>query len=110
MKLEIDINEEQMIHDIMESYPDYSAGNCLSCEHWDYKNNKFTFRDLEEDKVYEVDMEKLKKGLKIFFDLLVKGKFKTGMDISCMLDVGNWDGYITDALVQCAIFGDVIYG
>ena len=93
----------------MQNYPEYSF--CLKCAKWDYKNVQFVFVDEEEDKIYKVDRPMLKNGLKTLRSSIGK---PGGVSSKCwdgaIEDAGNWDSVCTDALVQCAIFGKVIYG
>ena len=106
--MEILVNEEELINDVMGNYPEYSSMS-LKCNGWKYKECLYRFEDMEDGKIYNVNMEMLKKGLKIFVQMVLDGKDYKDFT-GALLDVGDWDGTDTDALVQCAIFGKVIYG
>lgn len=106
-------DDEQLIREVMESEPEASAGKCLPCVRFDYEKCVFVFLDEEasddqKGKYYTVTMEMLKRGLPVLVELVLTGKFKSpGF---APYDAGTYDGESTDALVQCAIFGKVIYG
>jgi hypothetical protein len=109
VKVTIEFDEEKLIHDVMENYPEYSV--CLQCEKWNYKDVTFSFRDTEDGKLHIVDMQRLRQGLQILLDHLDKGKLPgLSIDLGNFLDTGNWDADCADALVQCSLFGGVIYG
>lgn len=110
MKVIIEFDEEKLIRDVMENYPEYSSPS-LRCRRADYDHCVFSFHDVEEDKRYEVNLPMLKKGLETLLDL-VKGNQLPGLSINLtnFQDVGEWDCDCADALVQCAIFKEVIYG
>lgn len=111
MKIVIEFDETQLIDDVMANYPEAGAGSPLKCTHWKYADVEFEFHDVEEDKHYKVTATKLRKGLKILLKMVMDGKLP-GLEITAgnFQDAGNWDANCSDALVQCAIFGDVIYG
>lgn len=68
--------------------------------------------DLEEDAVYELDKEKLLKGIKMY----VKEPdsphqiLRYGDNGEYLLEGGMIDGTVADMIIQYALFGDVIYG
>jgi hypothetical protein len=95
----------------MQNYPEASSPS-LRCTSWEYKSDTYKFRDVEENKTHKLSMPELLKGLQIMMDLMVAGKLK-GISHYVMpnfQDPGYWDSDAADALVQCAIFGEVIYG
>jgi len=115
MKIEIDIPDEklkELANDIMQNYPEYSSPT-LECTHWKYTEGKFKFLDVEENKTYDVTIDDIIKALPKFIDGVLKGTWKFyGMDgtqVLC-LDAGDYDSDMTDAVVQLAIFNDIIYG
>ena len=110
MAITIEIDEEKLLRDIMESYPEYSF--CLRCARWNYEKMEFLFCDDEEKKDYKVGMPELKKGLQTLISIIDKhpGGFSSKCFGGYWTDPGAWDAVCTDALVQCAIFGKVIYG
>jgi hypothetical protein len=116
MKIEIEIPDDKLkklANEIMENYPEYSAGNCLQCVSYKYKTGKFTFIDVAEDKEYHITTDDIAKTLPKFIEGIVKGEWKFyGFDgtIVLRLDARDYDSDATDAVVQLAIFGDIIYG
>jgi hypothetical protein len=101
----------KIIKDTMESYPEAGAGNCLKAIRYDYTNMEFIFFDEEEEKSHKVDMPMLEKGLDIFVKIVEDGKYFNCGRAPNLLSKGYvLDGQDADALVQCAIFGDIIYG
>ena len=136
VEVSIKIKATPLIRDVMQNFPE--AGICLTCVEFDYDNLEFQFWDSEVDEdsasesivsptiedldlrrsgivknavTYKIGKKELQKGLQILVDLLSKGGLQ-GLEISTanINDPGNWDALCCDALVQCAIFGDVIYG
>ena len=59
--------------------------------------------DIEEDKIYELDMDKFKKGCSVYIE-------KTGHDIHCALRDGAFDAEDADLLIQYALFGECVFG
>lgn len=104
--------ETQLIKSWMENYPEASVGNCMKCVKFDYAKMQFTFWDDEEEKKYKVNETSLKKGLKVFLEVIKQGKYRNSMgNISHILAEGyEDDSQDHDALVQCAVFGEVRYG
>lgn len=114
MKFEIDLDDkkvDKLLKEVMENYPE--ASFCLRCIKWKYDQCKYKFLDEKEDKEYLVTLSLLRKGFEILIGYILKGKYHfEGLDHSNLFDLdgGDWDAIAIDALVQCAIFGDVIYG
>jgi len=137
-QLTITADFDGLICDIMENQPEHSAGMCVQCYSFDYKTTTFLFRDVEADHespeksiipmkvvkrlelrfgvyenqvLYVVTLPRLRVGFKILMDQVFAGKLP-GLHLSVgnFMDAGHWDSECGDALVQCAIFGDVIYG
>ena len=115
MKIEVDIPDEkirQLAKDIMDCYPEYSSPS-LQCVSWKYKDEKFKFVDVEEDKEYTVTIDDVVKAIPVFIIGVMTGKWKfygLSSDNILELDAGNWDADVVDAVVQLVIFKDVIYG
>ena len=109
LALVLEINDD-FLRSICESWPEASAGSCLRCSSWRYKEMRFGFFDEETGKIYVVGLADLRRGLGVFFGLLLSGKFRTGLGTEALLDPGNWDEELMDGLVQAAIFGEVRYG
>lgn len=61
--------------------------------------------EAEEDKWYELTLEKFIKGLE-------RVVFERGLDViyNNELDVSNIDAEDADAIIQYAIFGEIVYG
>jgi len=101
----------QLIKEMMENYPEASGGNSLRCLSWNYKKMEFKFLDEEEDKTYQVSIELLKVGLDKLLKVIEDGKyFNNGVVPHLLSEAYDYDSQDCDALVQCAIFGEVIYG
>ncbi len=101
----------QLIKEMMENYPEAGSIYCLKCLGWDYKKMEFSFIDEEEDKKYEVNLKKLQTGLNKFLKIIEDGKYFNNGVVPNLLSEGyDYDSQDCDALVQCAIFGEVIYG
>jgi hypothetical protein len=101
---------EKIIREVMDNYPEASSAS-LRCTNWNYNDLKFEFLDCEEDKKYKVDRVNLQAGLKTLLKELAKGNLPgLSIHLGNFKDAGSWDADAADALVQCAIFGGVIYG
>jgi len=111
MKIEIDIPDkriEEMAKGIMENFPENAV--CLRCTSWKYDKGIFKFYDDEEDKEYTVTTKDIEKILPQFISKCFQGKYKFFGDNFNIFDLGNWDCWPIDGIVQEVIFGDVIYG
>ncbi len=107
MKVTLKFDEDKLLKECMENYPEASTPS-IHCCIWNYKAMKFTFHDVEENKLYEVDIPKLRKGLKTLLALLSKNKLPgLNINLNNFLDTGEWDMWDLDALIQCTIFGEV---
>ena len=103
--------KNQLIKEMMENYPEAGGGNCLKCVGWNYKKMEFDFYDEEEDKDYDVNLETLQIGLNKLLKIIEEGKYFNNGVVPNLLSEGyDYDSQDCDALVQCAIFGEVIYG
>lgn len=113
MKLTIEYDEKTLIDDVMANMPEYSQ-SYLRCIGWNYVGCEYHFEeevnDADNPIVRMVTRPKLNKGLKLMLKLIQNRKLNVGLDLSNFTDAGQWDAIATDALVQCAIFGEVIYG
>ena len=131
MKLEVDIPEELiewLIKEVMQNYPEASTPS-LHCVKYKYDDCIYTFLDEETDDDgknirHVVDYPKLRKGFEVLMHIalgMVPGQSfgVTGWDPQSVLCpekavwedwACNWDADVLDGLVQCAIFGEVIYG
>lgn len=63
--------------------------------------------DMEEDKTYLLDLEKFIEGFKIWIS---KGYDRYGAVSGKEVDCCQIDAECADGIVQCALFGDIIYG
>ena len=111
MTVSITFDADKLIDDVMSNYPEYSSPS-LSCYGWKYKECVYLFEDREEDTQYKLTRVELRKGLEVMFNLMAAGELP-GIARNVMPDfqnAGNWDMDAADALVQCAIFGEVRYG
>lgn len=99
--------EENLICNIMESYPEADYGNALKCISWDYNKCEFEFKDIENNSIiYNLSLSKLKKG----FKLMLNDMWSKKINSFNYIDEGNWDGETLDMLIQYSIFGKLIYG
>lgn len=127
-KLETDIihdfsfklNITQFAMGLYENLPECNIS--FHCTEWNYgdgdpKKFRSTLVDLEDEdkngnpKKYIVDIKKAEKGVIKAIDLILSGKLHVGINsISEIMDLCNWDGFAIDACLQCAVFGEVVYG
>jgi len=80
---------------------------------WKYDECLFKLVGKEEDEgaEYELNEEKAVKGLRHLVQQIADNKlFFSGLSIENIDDPCNWDLESTDALVQAALLGEVIYG
>lgn len=109
-------NVTKIAKEVYQNFPEASAGSCLRCNDWDYGDKEgkpfsFKFVDMETDKTHTVDIKKAEKGVAKLLKLVLTKKLHFhGLDASNINEFGNWDAIVVDACVQCAIFGEVIYG
>ena len=82
-----------------ETYGDWAGFAFYMVNHPDFK---FTINDLEEEESYTLTLETLKKGLKV-----MATKYSRHFDDFIN---ENDDADTGDVFLQCAVFGDVIYG
>jgi hypothetical protein len=107
---------DNRLKEILENLPEHSLS--MPCTKWDYENCFFVFRDIEEEAdnlhklIYEVDLPKWRKGYYILKQKWQEGKYHfCGVETPAdWEDLCCWDACIIDALIQCSIFGEVIYG
>ena len=107
------IDTRTFIKEIVQNLPEYSAYEyhpSLKCVSWKYDDCKFKFYDDEEDKEYTVTTKDIEKILPQFISKCFQGKYKFFGDNFNIFDLGNWDCWPIDGIVQEVIFGDVIYG
>ncbi len=66
--------------------------------------------DNEEDKVYELTKEKFLKGIELWAKNPVGCNCLEHIDGKLRFDCCNADAVVCDAIIQYALFGDVIFG
>lgn len=112
--LESIVRDEEFIKEVMQNYPEYNEGNSLHCIKYDYENCQYRFEDEGDNKVYNLNLYELRKGLNNMRKHVQNGRLNGLIGVvedgKLNSDPSNWDALAVDALVQCAIFGEVIYG
>lgn len=104
-------NTERMVRSLYENFPEASSGSALQCIGWKYQAFKFNFIDTEDGKKYEITLPKAMKGFRILTKLVEAGELPgLGLTPDFKASEDSWDAYAIDALAQCAVFGEVIYG
>lgn len=107
--------------DVMQNMPEYGYGayNGNICTKWDYEKGEYTFNYISEEdetvtKEIVLNADMLEKAMEKLILMMVQGKYRfCGCDFlngDPIMDGACWDAICVDALVQVAIFGDVIYG
>lgn len=111
MKVTIEFDGESLINDIMANYPEASSPS-LRCISWKYSKCEYIFEDNETGKTHEVTMPMLSKALPKLLETMFRGHLAgiAQYVLPNFQDAGNWDCSAADALIQMAIFDDVIYG
>lgn len=66
--------------------------------------------DFEEGKYHVLTKEKFMEGLKLYFQKPTSCNILEQIDGKLRLDCCNADALVCDAIIQYALFGDVIYG
>ena len=74
------------------------------------RGGKLELHDCEEDKVYVLDLQKLLKGIELWAKNPVGCNCLEQKDGHLEIDCCNADAIVCDAIIQYALFGDVIYG
>lgn len=105
------MENQELIKEMMENYPEAGSGNSLICTGWDYNQLEFDFVDEETGEHYQVNMKSLKEGIKKLLKIIEEGKyFNNGVSPNLLSKGYDYDAQDCDALVQCALFGGVKYG
>jgi len=120
-EVKLSFNTTYIALEVFQNLPEASIN--LICTGWKYgdkdpKEFKFDFVDMEYDgepnrsKRYTIDIKKAEKGVAMVIEQILSGKLFVGglRTVNDLMDLGNWDAEVVDACVQCAIFGEVIYG
>ena len=81
------------------------------CGEWGHeqiaRGGSLMIHDFESDKTHELNLENFLSGFRTWVE---KGYDYYGAVTKGKVDCFHIDGYCADAIVQCALFGDVIYG
>ena len=101
--------KETLVREVMQNYPEADYGMVLKCTDHECSRCRFSFTDSEEGKSYTLNLDKLVHGLNILIELALQGDYRNHAFPNGVMDAGNWDNIDVDALVQCAIFGVVVY-
>lgn len=130
-KIELSYNATEIACEVTQNLPECCMSfQCISFKYGleyvngqftdkiEPKNMKFVFVDEEgelvngKSKRYVMTIKEAEKGVIMLIDKILNGKlFFTGCkSFVDLMDMGNWDSEVVDAMVQCAVLGDVIYG
>ena len=98
-----------LLNDILQNLPEYAVS--FEVQRFDYYKHEYKLIDFEDDKRYVMDWPKAMKGLKhVREEIRNKKLFFDGLSTGDYNDAGNWDSLATDAVLQAAVLGEVIYG
>jgi len=125
-KLELSFNATEIACEVTQNLPECSISMaCVSFKYGlEYVNGKFTdkiapenmkfvFVDEEGDsKRYTMTIKEAEKGVILLINKIINQElfFHGCSSFADLMDMGNWDADVVDAMVQCAVLGDVIYG
>lgn len=100
---------ESFVREVCQNLPEYSLS--LDCLRYKYKECEYSFCDNEDGKIHKVDLPKLLVGYAKLHELWKnKEVFFEGVKTEeDWQDPGQWDAVIVDALIQCSIYGEIIY-
>lgn len=106
---------EELVLSIFDNYPEAGAGMSLQMTNFYYAKKgdehyawPLSFVDTETGKHYKLTMPMAKKGLRLFFEKVISGQF--AIFSGALTDPGQYDSDAADAVLQCALLGDIIYG
>ena len=109
----IQADKDRVIRQMMEDFPEASSSSII-CTKWNYKDMEFDF--IEDDEKtrggvpHHVSMPNLRKGFNKLMKLALYGEYKNhGFPAGMFGKDADWDAIDAEALVQCAIFGKLIY-
>lgn len=74
------------------------------------RGGKLILHDFEEKKDHTLDLEKFLKGVELYCKKPTACNILEQIDGKLVLDCCNADALVCDAIIQYALFGDVIYG
>lgn len=102
---------DDVIAHLTDNLPECSIS--MDCVKWKYEKREFGFIDNEDGKRYDIGIPELRKGF-----CALMAKYPAGFPK--MPEENDWESWedwlcqadadVVDALVQCAIFGEIIYG
>ena len=107
-------DKDRVIRQMMQDFPEASSQS-LICTKYNYKDMVFEFGE-DDEKHKElirhlVNMKSLRKGFDKLLNLALEGQYKNyGFPSGIFGDNPDWDATDVEALAQCAIFGEIIYG
>lgn len=123
MNLPFEFTQEQLANTVQEIFDNYPEANSpsLICTKWNYTgvlpngsvgHNQFpmTFEDTEEVKTHLLTQDMAIEGFKKLLNLIITGQIHLDMGGDDLLDPCSYDSIGADAILQCAIFGEVKYG
>ena len=102
------MTKEQTVKELCGNLPEYSLS--LHCLKWDYDNCVFVFFDEYEKEHHTVNLKQMVKGFNIMTKNWDTPDFEKDNDLKIDAFLCNCDACFVDAMVQCAIFEEVIYG
>lgn len=118
VNVNINLNDKQLTEQVLsifDNYPEAGAGMSLRMTSFHYAKKgddhyawPLSFEDVEADKRYKLTMPMAKRGLKLFFKKVISGQY--AIFSGALTDAGNYDADAADAVLQCALLGDIIYG
>lgn len=109
-KLVIQYDDQELLNDIMANYPEFGRYQMI-CTKFNYGSCLYTFIDETTEKEYNLDRPKLTRALNILIQKIAKKELPgLGLNLANFTDAGEWDDYASDALIQQACLGDVLYG
>ena len=105
--------KDKVIIQMMQDFPEASSESIICMKH-NYKDMEFDF--IEDDEKtkggvpHHVSMKNLRKGFDKLIELALNGEYKNqGFPSGIFGKDPDLDATDAEALVQCAIFGEIIY-
>ena len=74
------------------------------------KGGSILIHDNEEDATYELTKAKLLQGIRMYAEQPKSSDIFEVIDHELHIDCGMVDAEVADAIIQCALFGEIIYG
>ena len=106
--------KDKVIIQMMQDFPEASSESIICMKH-NYKDMEFDF--IEDDEKtkggvpHHVSMQNLRKGFDKLIELALNGEYNPHSFFPSGIfgDYADWDETDAEALVQCAIFGEIFY-